>query len=128
MMKSTMTKMALFAVGIAFVSCGKNDVLEQNQHNLIDQQKNEYRTNYVQKYGEVSPTQSWDFTNLSGSQAKTRAGENATSDRIDLTNTFWKFIKNDKDAVKSMVATAEVKEFNPYVAVELYPAFSHGIY
>ena len=126
MMKSTMTKMALFAVGIAFVSCGKNDFLEQNQHNLIDQQKNEYRTNYVQKYGEVSPTQSWDFTNLSGSQAKTRAGESATSVRIDLSNTFWNFIKNDKDAVKSMVATAEVKEFNPYVAVELYPAFSHG--
>ena len=125
-MKKSFKKLAILSVGIAFISCGQTDVFEQNQNALIDQQKSEYRTNYVQKYGEVSATQSWDFTNLSGSQAKTRAGESVSSDRIQLAYNFWSFINNDSKAVKELVYTTEEKEFNPYLAVDLYPAFSHG--
>lgn len=124
-MRKSIKNLAILTVGVAFASCGQNDVFEQNQNAFIEQQKSEYRANYIKKYGEVSATQSWDFTNLSGSQAKTRAGETLNIDWLWPANLFWSFVENDLSVVDSKIATAEVKEWNPYLAVNLYPTYCH---
>ena len=53
MKKMMSTKdMMILAVGIAMASCSKSDVFEQNQTNFSEQQKAEYVSNYVAKYGQ----------------------------------------------------------------------------
>lgn len=125
-MRKSIKSLAIFSVGIAFASCAKTEVFEDNRNALIEQQKNEYRTNYIKKYGDVSETQSWDFSNVSSSRAKTRASVEVICDYINLAYNFWSFIEDDRDQVHSLVKTAKEKDWNPYLAVELYPAFSYG--
>ena len=124
-MKKAIKGLMLTMVGVAFASCGKTDVFEDNKNALIQQQKDEYCTNYVKKYGEVSSTQSWDFSNLSGAQAKTRAGETFSVNWLWPASLFWSFVENDLSGVESQIASAEVKEWNPYLAVNLYPTYCH---
>ena len=78
MKKLTFSKgMMLLAGGIVMTSCMKNDVFEQNQANYAEQQKTEYKTNYMAKYGQPDANQSWDFS-AATTTAKTRAGETMT--------------------------------------------------
>ena len=110
---------------VAFVSCSKTDMYEENKQYVAEQEKNEYRTNYVQKYGEIAADQSWDFSSLSGAMSATRAAGSFSYETLWPAGFFWSFIDNDLAGVKSKIANAEVKEFNPYLAVELYPAYSY---
>lgn len=123
-MENSIKGMMLLVTGIVFVSCGQTDVFEQNQNALIDQQKNEYRTNYVQKYGEVPANQSWDFSGLSSSQAKTR-GLKEFFEQQQLIKLYHDWLEIDFASVQSKIKTAEVKEWNPYLKVEMFPAYLH---
>ena len=117
----------VLAAGIVIASCSKTDVFEQNQANYGEQQKSEYKANYVAKYGQPDANQSWDFAALS-TTAKTRAGETMTCSRINAyPKQFNKHVKNDRDQIKNMVASADVKPWNPYLAVELFPSLGHGV-
>ena len=71
--------MMILAVGIAMASCSKNDVFEQNQTNVSEQQKAEYVSNYVAKYGQPDANQSWDFAAMPKA-AQTRSGETMVCD------------------------------------------------
>lgn len=65
-MKKLMLKgMAALAVCAAFVSCSHDTDFEaSNQEFTVENLKNEYKAAFIQKYGEVAPNQSWDFTGL----------------------------------------------------------------
>ena len=118
--------MSMLVASVAFVSCSKTDVFEENKKYVAEQEKSEYRTNFVQKYGEVSPNQSWDFCATPSTQAKTRAAGSLTWGYLDPINEWLtRWASNDKAKVIAAINGAEVKEFNPYVAVDLYPAYSY---
>ena len=117
----------VLAAGMVMTSCTKTDVFEQNQANYAEQQKTEYKANYVAKYGQPDANQSWDFAGLPG-VAQTRAGETMTCSRINAyPQQFNKHVKNDRDQIKNMVESADVKPWNPYLAVELFPSLGHGV-
>ena len=49
---------------LSIASCSKNDVFDAQQAaaNEIAQKKSTFENNFVAKYGQVAPTQSWDFS------------------------------------------------------------------
>ena len=73
---------ALFSCA-AFVSCS-HDTDFQSTHNeqVFDNLKNQYSANFIKKYGEIDPNQSWDFANYEyGSNANTRSGGTVESNQ-----------------------------------------------
>ena len=125
MKKNAIKGMAMLLASVAFVSCSKTDLFEENKSYLSEQEKSEYRTNYVQKFGEIDPNQSWDFC-TSSTQSNTRAGESLSWGRLDPINDWLtRWAANDKAKVIAAINNAEVKTFNPYLAVDLYPAYSY---
>ena len=90
-MKINFKMMAAVMAVLGAVSCSKSDVFDPGQAEeikkaqeeaKIEQAKTDYEANFVEKYGEVDPNQSWDFStgtptiSLPSSSAKagTRAG------------------------------------------------------
>ena len=128
MKKSRFTKsVMMLTAGLMMASCSKTtDVFEQNQANYGEQQKTEYKSNYVAKYGQPDASQSWDFASLPG-VSKTRAGETMTCYSTNYPKQFNTHVKTDRDQIKNMLASAEVKTWNPYLIVELFPSLGHGI-
>lgn len=126
MKKISIVGMAMLVASVAFVSCSKTDMFEENKQYLAEQEKNEYRTNFVQMYGEVAADQSWDFCTTSSTQANTRAGESLTWGVLfPLTTWTTSFVNNDLAGVKSMIDNAEVKTFNPYLAVDMFASYTY---
>ena len=118
--------MSMLVASVAFVSCSKTDVFEENKKYAAEQEKSEYRTNFVKMYGEVSPNQSWDFCVTPNYETSTRAAGSLTWGYLDPINEWLtRWASNDKAKVIAAINGAEVKEFNPYVAVDLYPAYSY---
>ena len=79
-----------FAVlGVALTSCSKTDLFDSNAEN--EKQKDAYASNFVKKYGEIDPNQSWDFCTMapsysleSSSRALTRDGDaNVNADAVE---------------------------------------------
>ena len=79
-----------FAVlGVALTSCSKTDLFDSNAEN--EKQKDVYASNFVKKYGEIDPNQSWDFCTMapsysleSSSRALTRDGDaNVNADAVE---------------------------------------------
>ena len=109
-----------FAVlGVALTSCSKTDLFDSNAEN--EKQKDAYASNFVKKYGEIDPNQSWDFTTQapsysleSSSRALTRDGDaNVNADAT----TGEMIIEKDIIAwmVKNMKAGANnVKKGKPF--------------
>ena len=125
MKKISIVGMAMLVSSVAFVSCSKTDMFEENKQYLAEQEKNEYRTNFVQMYGEVAADQSWDFCTTSSTQANTRAGESFSWGFLSPINEFiTSYLDNDKAKVIAAIDNAEIKTFNPYLAVDLFPAFT----
>jgi hypothetical protein len=125
MKKSTFTNsMMLLAAGIVMASCAKTDVFEENQKNYGEQQKSEYKANYVAKYGQPDANQNWDFA-VTSNAAKTRAGEGFVFKDLEYPSQFYTYIRNDKDQFANKIASAEVKTWNPYMKVQLIPSAVH---
>lgn len=126
MKKNFIIGMSMLVASVAFVSCSKTDVFEENKKYAAEQEKSEYRTNFVKMYGEVSPNQSWDFCVTPNYETSTRAAGSLTWGYLDPINEWLtRWASNDKAKVIAAINGAEVKEFNPYVAVDLYPAYSY---
>lgn len=122
--------MMILAVGIAMASCSKNDVFEQNQTNVSEQQKAEYVSNFVAKYGQPDANQSWDFAAAVPNASKTRAGETMVCDPINNPDFFYGQVMLDlytplSNTIENMIKSAAVKKWNPYLKVELYPTAVH---
>ena len=90
-MKMNIKMMAAVMAVLGAVSCSKSDVFDPGQAEeikkaqeeaKIEQAKTDYEANFVEKYGEVDPNQSWDFSTgtptislpSSSVKAGTRAG------------------------------------------------------
>lgn len=122
--------MMILAVGIAMASCSKNDVFEQNQTNVSEQQKAEYVSNFVAKYGQPAANQSWDFAAAVPNASKTRAGETMVCDPANNPSLFYLNVMTDlhkpiTHSIENMIKSATVKKWNPYLKVELYPSAVH---
>jgi hypothetical protein len=52
-------------IGMGFMSCSK-DLYDSNAVNekQNEKQKNDYATNFVKRYGEIDPNQTWDFATM----------------------------------------------------------------
>ena len=130
MKKSTIkNSMMLLTVGIVMASCAKTDVFEQNQANYGEQQKSEYKANYVAKYGQPAANQSWDFAATS-TAAKTRAGETMTCVETPNPSFFYGHVTIDliipfRSEIVKKINSATEKKWNPYLKVELYPCAVH---
>ena len=116
--------MMILAVGIAMASCSKNDVFEQNQTNVSEQQKAEYVSNYVAKYGQPAADQSWDFAAMPKA-AQTRSGETMVCTETRLPKFFYEHVVTDGGQFASKIANATVKDWNPYLSVWLVPCAIH---
>ena len=57
-MKNLKISMAILVASTFVVSCSKSDVFEQSQSSVIETKMNQYKTSFVQKYGEIAPDQS----------------------------------------------------------------------
>lgn len=125
MKKMMSTKgMMILAVGIAMASCSKTDVFEENKANFSEQQKAEFVTNYVAKYGQPDANQTWDFTATSNA-VNTRAGETMTCYATSYPRYFYEHVYTDKGYFANLIANAAVKDWNPYVSVWLVPSAVH---
>lgn len=116
--------MMILAVGIAMASCSKNDVFEQNQTNVSEQQKAEYVSNYVAKYGQPAANQSWDFAAMPKA-AQTRSGETMVCNETRLPKFFYEHVVTDGGQFASKIANATVKDWKPYLSVWLVPCAVH---
>ena len=126
MKKMMSTKgMMILAVGIAMASCSKSDVFEQNQTNFSEQQKAEYVSNYVAKYGQPDANQSWDFAAAAPNASKTRAGETMVCTETRLPKFFYEHVVTDGGKFAREIANATVKDWNPFVSVWLVPCAVH---
>lgn len=140
-MKKFMLKgMAALAVCAAFVSCSHDTDFEaSNQEFTVENLKNEYKAAFIQKYGEVAPNQSWDFTGFAANattRATPRVGMDwkqkwyANNERYGMTVAQMKtIIENDIVEIKNKVASVDPVKFDyTYSKGFLYPVVSHGTY
>ena len=81
-MKIKVMTIAMSMAILGTVSCSKSDLYDEAAQNTAKFEKavSEYKANFVKKYGEVDPNQSWDFSNNdvvfgynTASSARTRA-------------------------------------------------------
>lgn len=89
---------------LSLASCSKNDVFDAQQAaaNEIAQKKSTFENNFVAKYGQVAPTQSWDF-----STNQQRLGTRGEGDQIvtELVKGLDFGIKNEYVSNNSNVLT-----------------------
>jgi hypothetical protein len=132
MKKSIVFGMSLLMVSAAFVGCSKkSDIFEENMAQLAENQKEAYRLNFEKKYGKIDPNQSWDFTSVA--QGVTRSGETMTCSEIDYPGILQTSLHTDKSSLQKILINGETvegaevseKNWNPYVSVNMYPAFSN---
>ena len=89
MRKNLFTKL-LFAMGAVAImtSCAKSDLFDQEAVDAqkkaealakVEQLKSVYKENFVKKYGEINPNQSWDFTSGAKLGSTTRGADQDNS-------------------------------------------------
>lgn len=124
-MKNLKFSVAILVASTFVVSCSKSDVFEQSQSSVSDLKMNQYKTSFVQKYGEIAPDQSWDFSTVSNAKTSTR-GEGEISGvelmGAPVVTQFMETINADRASVKANINNGETKTWIPRLAVEMYAA------
>lgn len=126
MKKNLIKGMVALCVCALFASCSKDPGFETpNQFEIT---KNEYKANFIKKYGEIDPNQTWDFTDLTKSPTRT----SAQVDRLYLIKGYMSSVNHDR-ALKNYEFDINkpggmdgIKTWNPNVAVDMYLAFVHS--
>ena len=149
MRKNLVKGMAALCMCAAFVSCSHDTDFEaSNQEFTVENLKNEYKAAFEQKYGEVAPNQSWDFTTkIGGSKVRTRGGQIVNDEMEFLGNNFFDYCQKDLKVIQKLFETREdisftnqkfkysgknyyasgsatMKTWNDYFSVKLYPSFA----
>ena len=105
--------------------------------NTAEQQKQaQYDYGFVEKYGKVAPSQSWDFSGVTTAQTAMRSVSaddvcSKSQDNTELTsktseiNAVIAKLKKDKNAVAKKISETEKIDFAPYKysSVILFPMF-----
>ena len=121
MKKNLIKGMAVLCVCAAFASCSHDPGFETP--NQVELTKNEYKVNFIKRYGEINPNQTWDFTDLK--KSFTRSEDMVTS--LYLYNGFQTSVSNDKNIIETQTDfTKDISVFNPYFDAQLFASFSHG--
>ena len=104
-------------LGVAFISCSKTDVFDSNAE--YEKQKSVYTSNFVKKYGDIDPNQSWDFCTMatsysleSSNRALTRDGSvnaNATEGEMLIEKATIEWMSQNMKA-----GTNNVKKGKPF--------------
>ena len=126
MKKNLIKGMVALCVCALFASCSKDPGFETPSE--IEIVKNQYKENFIKKYGPIDPNQSWDFTHISGNATRA-AGDPYSMDVIRDINLAKTFAKNDKNEIKAVnynksQDNSGYRAWNPNLAVTLTPAFS----
>lgn len=107
--KAISSIMMMMAVAMAFVSCKHN--LDYDETYFEKLKKSEFATNFVNKYGEVDPNQSWDFSSdlhtysISQPTTSRRAGTRAITADPSKFMTINDWYEVDLNTVKWMTTT-----------------------
>ena len=127
-MKNLKISMAILVASTFVVSCSKSDVFEQSQSSVSDLKINQYKTSFVQKYGEIAPDQSWDFSTVSNAKASTR-GKGEIVETINTLVEYKTIVDGDIDDVKANFnSKGEVKNWIPRLSVGMFAAFAHNTF
>jgi hypothetical protein len=152
MKKNLIKGMVALCVCALFASCSHDPGFETP--NQIELTKNQYKENFIKRYGPIDPNQTWDFTGYNkGSQVRTRAVQGdidlsgyATDTQVqDAYNFYSTNVFYDKgvvqallnsDAAEKRVGTKKVKvngtasiiNFTPIFSVRLTPFYAHWNY
>jgi len=117
--------MVALAGTMMFTSCSNNDMYDAN---VVNQNTvKSYEQQFVEAFGPVSETQSWDFT--TSAKASTRGDEQPTVTWRQEQNEngfFQSFANEDFEDVKSLVVSTEAQDWKPYAKMNLHPVFSKG--
>lgn len=117
--------MVALAGTMMFTSCSNNDMYDAN---VVNQNTvKSYEQQFVEAFGPVSETQSWDFT--TSAKASTRGDEQPTvtwSQKQNENGFFQSFANEDFEDVKSLVVSTEAQDWKPYAKMNLHPVFSKG--
>lgn len=117
--------MVALAGTMMFTSCSNNDMYDAN---VVNQNTvKSYEQQFVEAFGPVSETQSWDFT--ASAKASTRGDEQPTvtwSQKQNENGFFQSFANKDFEDVKSLVVSTEAQDWKPYAKMNLHPVFSKG--
>lgn len=126
MRKNLVKGMAALCICAAFASCSKDPGFE-TVSNPAELAKNEYKANFIKKYGEIDPNQSWDFSEYA-SATRADGDVNPTWSRVELKNKYFsEFIEYDVQEVKSKVETEPIQKWPyTYAQVILVPCYAHG--
>lgn len=130
-MKNLKISVAILVASTFVVSCSKSDVFEQSQSSVSDLKMNQYKTSFVQKYGEIAPDQSWDFSTVSNAKASTRGEEEISGVKwmdFNMICQFMQTVNIDRDNVMAYFESKGViKTWNPRLAVEMFATFVHNV-
>lgn len=149
-MKMNVKMMAAAMAVLGAVSCSKSDMYDPGQAEeikkaqeeaKIEQSKTDYEANFVEKYGEVDPNQSWDFSTgtptisfaSSSAKAGTRAGGYTRVDSEDfyefqqktLDKMHKKFVEGQDNRPSGTSFAMHVPE-NPFFIMPMYMGQSAG--
>ena len=138
MKKQIMKGMTVLFACAAFVSCSHD--LSVDETAVVENLKNEYKANFIKKYGEIDPNQSWDFT---GYSSMTRGAETVQSIQKQEGANFYGYCYVDTKAMKDLLSgsstsyditfdrvkyhvtgTASDITFNPYFSAKITPSFA----
>ena len=138
-----MTKKSLFLIGctavmgISLMSCSHEDF---DSEALVEQQENEFAANFVKKFGEIDPNQTWDFANMypvvtlnaenNAARALTRTGSyfdrTVSSMLVDEDVEAWvlnNLPKGKNNTVKGRAFTMTVKS-TPFTIVPVFQGYA----
>lgn len=127
-----LTMTAMLSLSVFFVSCSKTDLYEEGAAEKAKQAETvaKYKESFVQHFGEVSPTQCWDFTQSSAQGARTR-GTSAQpwvqSQMGQMKN--YPHIAADYEEARRLAESNEVPLVEwPYenAEINLYPFYGHA--
>ena len=101
--KLVLKGMAVLSASAAFVACSHDSFFDENkaQENL----KSEYKASFVQKYGEIDPNQSWDFTSQALTAAAGTCGsvEPYTKEMAQEAYNFFSFVSTDLPVMNALL-------------------------
>lgn len=116
--------MVALAGTMMFTSCSNNDMYDAN---VVNQNTvKSYEQQFVEAFGPVSETQSWDFT--ASAKASTRGDEQPTVtwSMVHHGSNFFAFVDDDFEGVKEQVASTEPVAWKPYASMTIHPVYAKG--
>lgn len=116
--------MVALAGTMMFTSCSNIDMYDAN---VVNQNTvKSYEQQFVEAFGPVSETQSWDFTTSAKASTRGEASNGAEWERINHPNNFNSFVNGDFEEVKKKVESTTAQPWKPYAFMKIHPIYSKG--